>query len=78
MNGRGNVSGRVFLDFFLWFCFFDFFFFLGLIDCLGGEGWDGLAYWPFSFFFCFNVLLYFFFYAGSGFASLCFCSCSGF
>lgn len=42
MNGRGNVSGRVFLEFFL-----------GLIDCLGGEGWDGLAYWPFSFIFVF-------------------------
>lgn len=60
MSGRGNVSGRVFLEFVLWFFFLDFFFFLGLIDCLG-RGLGCLAYWPFSgffffFFFTFSVL----------------------
>lgn len=45
-----------FLISFCGFVFWISFFFLGLIDCLGGEGWDGLAYWPFSFF----IFLYFF------------------
>lgn len=48
-----------FLISFCGFVFLISFFFLGLIDSLGGEGWDGLAYWPFSFLFSF-ALMYFF------------------